>query len=134
MKTAILSFVLMFSGQIPKNDPNGVWEQAGTGTVFRLQMSGSELKVQLVEGSNPTYLKYDVNLMLQKEDPNMYKGAGSFLAKRKNGLECKYNTEWTILVVSPDQIYGKGTSIVPEAMTCEIKETGELQLDLKRKP
>ncbi len=132
MKTAIFLLVLLLSPQIPKNDPNGIWE-ADTGTAYRFQLNGTDLKVQLVEGSNPKYLKYEVALKNSPDEVNTYKGSGFFLAKTSSGKECRFETEWQILIVSPDQLYGKGTSITFDSNTCEVKEKGELILNFKKR-
>src|SRR5215471_21778488 len=81
--------------QPPKNDPTGVW-QSETGTKFDMKMTGNEIKVHLVEGSNPVYLKYDIDLKNAGET-NTYAGKGSFVAKIKE-LECKFSTDWSITV------------------------------------
>jgi hypothetical protein len=96
MKTALFVLTLL-TAQIPKNNPNGVWE-AETGSKFDLQLAGSELHVQIVQGSNPRFLNYELTLKNQ-EEVNTYKGAGHFVAKLQNGKECKFDTEWQIVVV-----------------------------------
>ncbi len=116
---------------MPRNDPNGVW-QSESGTQYTLRLSGKELRVQLVEGSNPRYLKYEVNLTNQ-EEVNTYKGAGYFLTRFANGKECKYETEWQFIVVTPGRILGTTTNIVPDPETCGIKEKSQVQLDLTKK-
>ena len=135
MKSAIVLGILFLAAQgqtpMPKNDPNGTW-QSESGTQYTLRSSGKDLRVQLVEGSNPRYLKYEVNLTNQ-EEVNTYKGAGYFLTKFANGKECKYETEWQFIVVSPDRILGSTTNIVPDPDTCEVKEKGQVQLELTKK-
>jgi hypothetical protein len=133
MKTAVLLAMAMFLVQIqpPRNDPNGTWE-AETGTKFDLRLSGDDLRVNLVEGSNPVYVKYEVNLK-NAGDVNTYKGAGYFVAKLKSGKECKFDTEWQIIVVQPEMIVGTTTSIVPDPDTCEVKERGDSMMILKKK-
>ena len=116
---------------MPKNDPNGVWQSA-SGTQYSLKLSGKDLRVQLVEGSNARYLKYEVNLTNQ-EEVNTYKGTGAFVTKFPNGKECKFDTEWQFIVVTPDRILGSTTNIVPDPETCGIKEKNQVQLDLKKK-
>jgi hypothetical protein len=130
MKFAIV-FLAVLMAQIPKNDPNGVWE-AETGSKFDIRLSGSDLRIQIVEGSNPRFLKYEMTLKNQQEI-NTYKGAGFFLAKLQNGKECKFETEWQIVVVSPDRILGTASTFVPDPETCAVKERGQATLDLKKK-
>ncbi len=130
MKTALLVPLLLLL-QIPKNNPTGIWE-AETGTQFDLRLAGSDLKVGLVEGSNPTYLKYEINLK-GTEEVNTYKGSGYFLAKLKNGKECKFDTDWEIVVVAANRILGSAVSIIPDPDTCAVKEKNRVTLDLKKK-
>jgi hypothetical protein len=130
MKVAIIVLSLLVA-QIPKNDPNGVWE-AETGSKFNLRLTGSDLNVQIVDGSNPRYLKYEVKLKNQ-EEVNSYKGSGYFLAKLQNGKECKFDTEWQLVVVAPNRILGSVSTVVPDPNTCEVKERIEMTLDLKKK-
>jgi hypothetical protein len=95
-------------------------------------LNGSDLHVQLVEGSNPKYVSYDVELKNQ-EEANTYKGTGTFVAKLDSGKECKFETEWQLIVVGPNRILGKTTNIVPDPKTCAIKDRSETGLDLKKK-
>src|SRR5262249_5299434 len=120
MKLATLLFSLLLVQQTSKNDPNGIWESA-SGTQYKLQLTGSDLKLQLVEGSNPSFLKYEVNLKNQGE-VNRYKGTGYFLAKLKNGKECRFETEWEIVVIEQDEIIGSTSNIVPDPDTCAVKD------------
>src|SRR5215468_483233 len=110
----------------PKNDPTGVW-QSDTGTKFDMKLMGSAIKVHLVDGSNPAYLKYDIDLQNTGEK-NTYKGVGSFVAKFKE-KECRFDTEWSIVVVGPEAIVGYMSKIVPNPATCEVVEKG---IDLVR--
>jgi hypothetical protein len=116
---------------MPKNDPTGVW-QSTTGTQYKLELTGSDLKVELVEGSNPSFLKYEVNLKNQ-EEVNTYKGTGFFLAKLRNGKECRFDTEWEIVVVQQDRIVGVTSNIFPDPETCAVKEKASVGIDLSRK-
>lgn len=63
----------------------------------------------------------------------MYKGKGYFVAKLQNGKECKFDTEWEFVIVTPDRILGATTNIIPDPETCDAKEKGRAQLDLKKK-
>lgn len=123
-------FLTAFQIQIPKNNPNGIW-QAETGSKFNFQLSGSDLKVSIIEGSNPRYIKYELNLK-NLEEANTYKGNGYILAKFQNGKECRFETEWHIVVVSSDRIIGSASNIIPDPETCQVKETSQVQIDLKR--
>jgi hypothetical protein len=132
MKAALLLlFTFLASQQMPKNNPNGVWESQ-SGTQYELQLSGSDLKVRLVPGSNPKYVKYEVDLKNQ-EEVNTYKGKGFFIAKVKDDKECRYETQWQLTIVSPTFIIGGTTNIVPDPDTCGIKEQSEVQTQLKKK-
>ena len=136
MKTAILSALLFMlpqaPGTIPKNDPNGVW-QSESGSAYKFQLNGSDLKVQIVDGSNPKYIKYEVNLKVDPKETNTYRGAGSYVAKMNTGKECKFDTDWEILVVSPEQIFGQTTLVNADSATCEVKSKEKGMLDLKKK-
>lgn len=121
----------LFLTQIPKYSPNGVWESRG-GSQYKLRLDGTELHVTLVPGSNPKFVQYQVEAKIQG-DINTYKGAGSFVAKMEGGKECKFPTEWHLVVVSPDRIIGNATDITADQKTCEIKEKSEIQLDLMKK-
>jgi hypothetical protein len=131
MKAAVLFSVFLIWAQMPKNDPNGVWE-AQTGSRFTLRLTGSNLNVRIVEGSNPRYLQYELDLK-NTEEVNTYKGSGRFTAKLQNGKECQFDTDWQIVVVSPERILGVASSIVPDPETCAAKEKGQIQLDMKKK-
>ena len=127
--TVLLSLLLF--QQMPKNDPNGIW-QSTTGTQYKLELTGQDLKVQLVEGTNPAFVKYEVNLKNQQE-VNTYKGTGFFLAKFKSGKECRFDTEWEIIVVQMDRIVGSTTNIFPDPETCAVKDRSVVGIDLTRK-
>jgi len=116
--------------KLPANNPNGVW-QAQTGTKFRLQLTGQNLTVKL-EGSNPTYLQYEVTLERTNNDDNWYKGKGFFRAKLKSGKECRFDTEWEITVIQTDTIVGNVPRIVPEPDSCTVKEKLADRMDLKK--
>jgi hypothetical protein len=130
MKTVALALLLLGS-QMPKNNPNGLWE-ATTGSQFQMQLVGSDLRVRLVPGTNPRFLSYELTLKNQ-EEVNTYKGPGHFVAKLSNGKECRFETEWTVVVVYDDRIIGSAANIIPDPETCAVKERSEVQLDLKKK-
>jgi len=135
MKAVILLLLLSLVPQgLQRINPNGVWE-AETGSRFNLRLTGPDLKVQIVEGSNPRFLKYEVDLKngSKPEEVNSYTGKGYFLAKLQNGKECKFETEWQIIVVSSDRIMGIVTGITPDPETCAVREKNDLQLDLKKR-
>jgi hypothetical protein len=129
MKTAVFLAFLLVS-QMPRNDPNGVW-QAESGTKYNFRLSGSELKVQVVEGSNPRYLKYEVSLKNQ-EEVNTYIGSGYFIAKLQDGKECRFDTEWQLVVVQPDRIVAAATNIVPVPGACDVAEKTQVRVDLRK--
>jgi len=133
MKTTLVLVIAMFLAQAPppKNDPNGTWESE-TGTRFELRLTGDDLHVQLVAGSNPTFVKYDVNLKNAGE-VNTYKGTGYFVAKMKTGKECKFDTEWQVVVVQKETIFGFTSTVVPDADTCAALETSNTTITLKKK-
>jgi hypothetical protein len=106
----------------PKNDPNGIW-QTETGTKFEMKLADSDLTVRLVEGSNPTFVKYEVNLKNTGE-VNTYEGTGFFIAKVQ-GKTCRFDTTWKITVVQSETIAGYTSRIVPDPDTCEVKQRTE---------
>jgi hypothetical protein len=108
--------------QAPKNDPTGVW-QSDTGTKYDMKLTGSDLQVRLVDGSNKVYLKYEVNLKNAGE-VNTYEGEGYFTAKLQE-KECRFDTTWRIIVVAPDVIAGYISHVVPDPATCEVKDRRE---------
>jgi len=128
--TLILTLLLSQEVRIPKNNPTGVWS-AGTGSQFEMQLSGSDLHVKLVPGSNPKFLQYEVDLMNEKE-VNTYSGKGFFVAKMATGKECKLSTEWRFVIVSIDRIVGTATNVTADAQTCVVQETTQVPLDLTR--
>jgi hypothetical protein len=132
MKTALfLAIAMLFQNQPPKNDPNGTWE-AETGTKFELRLSGDELRIQLVEGSHPVFTKYEVVLKNQNE-VNTYSGSGYFIAKMKSGKECKFDTDWQIIVVQKEMIVGSTSTVVPNPDTCEATQRGSSMIVLTKK-
>src|SRR3989442_2326614 len=84
--------------QAPKNDPNGIW-QTDTGSKYELRLTGKDLHVKIVPGSNPKFLQYEVDLK-NEEEANTYSGQGFFVAKMNGGKECKFPTEWRFIFVS----------------------------------
>jgi len=130
MKLSILALALLLA-QIPKYNPNGVW-QADSGSQYDIRLTGSNIHVQMVAGSNPKFLRYEVD-MKNQDEVNTYKGNGTFVAKMEGGKECKFDTEWQFVVVSPDRIIGVTTGITADKNSCEIKQKDQLQLDLKKK-
>jgi len=131
MKLLALALTLLFSQQIPKNNPNGVWE-AESGSQFELRLAGSDLHVKLVPRSNAKFLQYEIE-MKSEEEVNTYSGKGFFVAKMEGGKECKLPAQWRLIVVSPDRIIGIASTVTADQETCEVKETGQAQLDLKKK-
>jgi hypothetical protein len=131
MKSIIALALVFWTAQVHKYDPNGTWESE-SGSQYAMTLRGSDLHVQLVDGSNPKFLKYEVDLKNQDE-PNTYKGTGTFVAKLESGKECKFETEWQLIVVAANRILGKTTNIVPDPETCAVKEKSEAGLDLKKK-
>jgi len=131
---AILLLLLLLSQGIQRYNPNGVWE-ASSGSRYNLRLTGQDLKVQIVEGSNPRFLKYEVDLKngTKPEEVNSYVGKGYFIAKLQSGKECRFDTEWQIIVVSPEKIMGITSSIIPDPETCAVKEKTDVQIDLTKK-
>ncbi len=130
MKLSLLALMLLFA-QIPKNNPNGIWESE-SGTRYEIHQNGPNMQVKLVPGSNPKYVEYEVTLKNQ-EEINTYKGTGTFVAKMEGGKQCKFDTDWQLVVVSPDRILGASTTILADKNTCAIKEKNQTQMDLKKK-
>ncbi len=120
----------LLSAQVPKNNPNGVWE-AETGSQFQMRLNGKDLHVNIVPGSNPKFIQYEVDLK-NEDEINTYSGNGFFVAKMDGGKECKFPTEWRFIIVSPDRILGISSNIIADSKTCEIKERKQAQLDLKK--
>ncbi|HYR89110.1 MAG TPA: hypothetical protein VE422_33855 [Terriglobia bacterium] len=131
MKLLALVLTFLISQQIPKNNPNGVWE-ADTGSQYELRLSGSDLHVKMVSGSNSKFLQYEVDMTNEKEI-NTYKGTGFFVAKMEGGKECKLATEWQFVVVSNDRIIGAATAVIADQKTCQVLEKNQVQIDLKKR-
>jgi hypothetical protein len=123
--------LFMTQAPIPKNIPNGVWE-AKSGSKYEIRQNGTDVLVKLVPGSNPKFINYEVTLKNQAEI-NTYKGTGTFVAKMESGKECKFDTEWMFVVVTPDRIIGSATGIQADKNTCKVMEKNQVQLDLKKK-
>ena len=120
----------LLSAQVPKNNPNGVWE-AETGSQFQMRLNGKDLHVNIVPGSNPKFVEYEVDLK-NEDEINTYSGKGFFVAKMEGGKECKFPTEWRFVIVSPERILGISSNVVADSKTCEIKQKAQSQLDLKK--
>jgi len=131
MRLLVLAFTFLLSQQVPKHDPNGIWE-AQTGSQYEMRLEGSDLRVRLVPGSNPKFVQYELD-MKNESEMNTYSGKGFFVAKMETGKECKLSTEWRFVVVSRDRIIGTASNISADGTTCEIQETTQVQLDLIRK-
>jgi hypothetical protein len=123
-------------GQLPTtplNNPNGTWESS-SGTRYNLRLSGENIEVRLVEGSNPTYLQFELTLARTKEEVNTYVGKGFFRAKLKSGKECRFDTEWTIVVIGERNIVGNAPRYIePDPATCTPKEKVMDRLELSKK-
>ncbi len=130
MKLSLLTLAFLVA-QIPKNSATGIWQESSSGSKYEIRQNGQNLQIKLVPGSNPKFLQYDVALKNQQE-VNTYKGSGTFVAKMESGKECKFETEWQFVVVSPERILGMTTRILADKNTCEIKEKSQTQLDLKK--
>src|ERR1700746_927350 len=104
MKALFVLLPLLFTQQIPKNDPNGIWKAEISDSRYQIRQNGAELQVTIVAGSNPKFLQYEVN-MKNEQEANTYSGTGFFVAKMDvTGKECKFPTDWRFVVVSPDRI------------------------------
>ena len=99
---------------------NGVWATE-SGAKFQFQLSGKVLKVQLTDGKSTKYLKYELSLTNQDE-VNTYKGGGYFVAKLSNGKECRFDTQWNVIVVQPDRVLVNYIRITPNPDTCAVVE------------
>ena len=117
--------------QIPKNDPNGIWEADG-GTQFKLTLTGPDLHVRLVPGSNPALVTYEVELKNQ-EEVNTYAGNGFFVAKEQANKECRYDVAWKLIVANNDHIVAEIPAIISNPGTCEIKQRMQGQVELVKK-
>ena len=67
----------LLSAQVSKNNPNGVWE-AETGSQFQMRLNGKDLHVNIVPGSNPKFIQYEVDLK-NEDEINTYSGNGFFV-------------------------------------------------------
>ena len=133
MKSLALILTLLLSQEvrIQKNNPDGVWV-ADTGSQYEMHLTGSDLRVKLVPGSNPKFLQYELDLK-NEQDINTYSGKGFFVAKMETGKECRLSTEWRLVIVSTDRIIGNATNVTADSQTCEVKETTQVLLDLSKK-
>ena len=131
MKTALALALTFLTAQIQKNNPNGIWESE-SGTQYELQLSGPDLKVRLVPGSSQRFIQYEVDLKNDNE-VNTYTGKGFFVAKVKDGKECRFETEWRMTVVSNTQIFSVSPTIVPDPETCGVKNKSDATSVLKKK-
>ena len=122
---------------IPQFSPNGIWESPA-GTKYNLRLTGENLQVKL-EGTNATFLQYEVTLKHLKADdtlgdPNRYEGKGFFRAKLKSGKECRFETTWEIAVISEKEIVGSAPNYLdPDPQTCQAKTTDQVRIELKKK-
>jgi hypothetical protein len=130
MKVLAVIAAVLFLQNIPKHDPNGIWT-SDSGSKYELRLSGSDLHVKLVPGSNARFLQYEVE-MKNESEINTYSGKGFLVAKMQTGKECKFPTEWRFIVVSPTQILGSSQSTIADGNTCEVQETEQIRLDLKK--
>jgi hypothetical protein len=130
MMTLLLVLPLVFA-QVPKNNPTGIWE-SGSGSQYEMRLTGKDLHVKIVPGSNPKFIQYEVE-MKNEEEANTYSGNGFFVAKMEGGKECKFPTQWRFIVVSPERILGISSNVIAESKTCQVKEQNQIQLDLKKK-
>ena len=129
--TLILTLLLSQEIRIQKNNPDGVWV-ADTGSQFEMRLSGSDLHVRLVPGSNPKFLQYELDLKNENEI-NTYSGKGFFVAKMESGKECRLSTEWRFVIVSNDRLIGNASNVTADTQTCAVKETTQVRLDLTKK-
>jgi hypothetical protein len=116
--------------QIPKNDPNGIWEADG-GTQFEFHLSGPDLHVRLVPGSNPLLVSYEVDLKNQ-EEVNTYAGTGFFVAKMKEE-ECRYDVDWKLVVANDNHVVAEIPTFLPASDTCEVKQRITSTVELVKK-
>jgi|SRR5438874_13627774 len=130
MTTLLLVLPLVFA-QVPKNSPNGIWE-AETGSQYEMRLTGKDLHVRIVPGSNPKFVQYEVE-MKNEEEANTYSGTGFFVAKMEGGKECKFPTQWRFIVVSAERILGISSNVKADSKTCQVKEQSQIQLNLKKK-
>jgi hypothetical protein len=130
MKALALIATLLFSQNISMYDPTGVW-LAESGSKYEMRQTGTDLHVQLVSGSNAKFLEYELD-MKNESEVNTYSGKGFLVAKMETGKECKLPTEWRFIVVGPDRIIGNASSVVADGKTCEVQDTEQIRLDLKK--
>jgi hypothetical protein len=125
MKSVVaLAFILLTTQMtpMPKNNPNGTWE-SGSGTQYRIELSGTDLKVKMVSSPNGQFLSYEVNLKNSPDETNTYNGSGSYVEKVKihdQEKECKFDTTWQVVVVNNDHIIGATSYIVHDVNSCAV--------------
>jgi hypothetical protein len=130
MKILAVIATFLFVQNIPKYDPTGIW-QSESGSKYEMRLSGSDLHVKIVAGSNTQFIQYEVE-MKNESEINTYSGKGFLVAKMKTGKECKFPTEWRFIVVSPERILGSSQSTIADGNTCDVQETEQIRLDLKK--
>jgi hypothetical protein len=130
MKVLALIAALLVPQNVSKYDPTGVWV-AETGSKYEMRLTGGDLHIQLVAGSNPKFLQYQLDAKNESE-VNTYSGKGFLVAKMETGKECRLPAEWRFIVVGPDRIIGNSSSVVADGNTCEVQETEQVRLDLKK--
>ena|SRR6516225_4001677 len=136
MKVLLLLLPLLIgqAQQAPKNDPNGIWKSTDpelSDSRYEIRLSGSDLTVKLVPGSNPKFLEYEVNMKNEKE-VNTYKGTGFMVAKMNGGKECKLPVQWLFVVLTKDRLIGEATQLTADSKTCAVREQIQVKLDLTR--
>jgi hypothetical protein len=124
--SAILLLLFAIFPQMPKNDPNGIWEVQGL--KFEFKLSGANLHVHLVSGADPTLLSYEVDLKNQ-EEINTYSGKGSLVAKVAENKQCTFDVEWSLIVANQTHIVANIPAVIPQPGTCNVKERVPVQLE-----
>ena len=131
IKIVLASFLFLFHQSPQRIDPNGIWESS-TGTRFELKLSGSNLSVTLVPLSNPQFVEYKLALK-NTENVNTYEGEGYFVVKVSETKECRFDTEWHLVVTSTDSLSGVSLAVLPDPETCAAKDSRMGPLELKKK-
>ena len=127
MKALLLLLSLGFTQQT--FNPSGLWEVVDKDTHYRLVRTDTGIHVSL-GADHAQFVEYEVDLSWT--ELNSYEGSGYFVALLGDGRECRFDTEWRIVLADPQRILGETSRIVPEQEGCGIAERAESALQLNR--
>ena len=127
MKALLLLLSLGFTQQT--FNPSGLWEVVDKDTQYRLTRTGTGIHVSL-GADRAQFVEYEVDLSWT--ELNSYQGSGYFVARLGDGRECRFETQWRLVVANARRIVGVTSSIVPEEEGCGVAERAESSLQLNR--